>query len=520
MLAFTYTLAVILMIIVPIILAMILRRYFQVPWILFGIGTLTFIGSQVVHLPLNNLLTDLGILPQNAKEGWALIQMVGILGLTAGLCEELARAVGYALLRKFRRFEDGLMLGIGHGGVESMVIGGVLTAATISSLLTLKGQNLQELGLSADQMESLTLQMQMFTRSAWSGFGPLLERLLAMTLHISFSMLVWKAFSTRNAGYVVLAIVYHALTDAVGVYVAVQTNNIWLIESAFLAFVLPGAVWLWVQLRRQKPVQRSTQLGKEIGLFMVALRKELLSLWRTKRVLISVAVFGLFGLMSPLLAYFMPQILGSVEGAEMFADLIPEPTVYDAITQYIKNITQFGFLIAILLGMGAVSGEKEKGTAELILSKPLPRWAFILSKFTAQLFLYTVSFLGATLGGYLYTRILFGAVSLYSFVLINLLLLLWLLTFVAITILASAAGSSIGASAGMAMGGSVLLLLAGSIPQFGALFPGGLVAWAGQVISSTDAGEMSTNFGAVALGLVIIVLCNIWAIGFFERQEL
>ena len=253
---------------------------------------------------------------------------------------------------------------------------------------------------------------------------------------------------------------------------------------------------------------------------MVALRKELLSLWRTKRVLISVAVFGLFGLMSPLLAYFMPQILGSVEGAEMFADLIPEPTVYDAITQYIKNITQFGFLIAILLGMGAVSGEKEKGTAELILSKPLPRWAFILSKFTAQLFLYTVSFLGATLGGYLYTRILFGAVSLYSFVLINLLLLLWLLTFVAITILASAAGSSIGASAGMAMGGSVLLLLAGSIPQFGALFPGGLVAWAGQVISSTDAGEMSTNFGAVALGLVIIVLCNIWAIGFFERQEL
>jgi len=111
MLAYTYTLSIILMISVPVILAVVLRRYFQVPWLLFGIGTLTFVGSQVVHIPLNNLLMDLGVLPQNAKEGWDLIRMVGILGLTAGLCEELARAAGYALLRKSRRFEDGLMLG-------------------------------------------------------------------------------------------------------------------------------------------------------------------------------------------------------------------------------------------------------------------------------------------------------------------------------------------------------------------------------------------------------------------------
>ena len=87
--------------------------------------------------------------------------------------------------------------------------------------------------------------------------------------------------------------------------------------------------------------------------------------WRTKRLLVVVAVFVLFGLMSPLIAKFTPELLRTIEGAEQFADLIPEPTSTDAITQYIKNLTQFGFILAVLLGMGAIAGEKEKGTAAM-----------------------------------------------------------------------------------------------------------------------------------------------------------
>ncbi|MCL4869197.1 MAG: hypothetical protein KJ063_09520 [Anaerolineae bacterium] len=74
--------------------------------------------------------------------------------------------------------------------------------------------------------------------------------------------------------------------------------------------------------------------------------------------------------LSPLIAYFTPQIISSIEEAAMFADLIPEPTSRDAITQYISNVTQFGFVLAVLLGMGAVAGEKERGLTPMILSKP------------------------------------------------------------------------------------------------------------------------------------------------------
>lgn len=42
-------------------------------------------------------------------------------------------------------------------------------------------------------------------------------------------------------------------------------------------------------------------------------------------------------------------------------------------------------MIGIFAAMDAVIGEKEKGTLELVLSKPLPRWSLLLGKFTAYI---------------------------------------------------------------------------------------------------------------------------------------
>ena len=63
----TFSIAVLVEIGLPLVLAVILRKRFNVGWALFGVGMLTFIGSQVIHLPLLSLLTVLfqqGILPQ------------------------------------------------------------------------------------------------------------------------------------------------------------------------------------------------------------------------------------------------------------------------------------------------------------------------------------------------------------------------------------------------------------------------------------------------------------------------
>ncbi|HPD41579.1 MAG TPA: YhfC family glutamic-type intramembrane protease [Anaerolineae bacterium] len=516
-----YALAILLMFGLPVMAAVVLRRRAAAPWFLFLVGAATFAGSQAVHLPLNAGLTRLGWLPRETFDpAFPLWRTALLLGVTAALCEESSRALGYALLRRWRSLEHGLLLGLGHGGCEALLTG-VLTAATLSSLAALRGVDLQALALSPAQLVALSAQLQVFEQSPLAAALPLLERILALALHLVFSALVWRAFVDRKVVFYLAAVAYHMAANALLVMMAGYTDSLAWTYGALVAGLLPGLFWLVRLWRRERsPVARPVAPWKvEAAAFLAATRKELLQQWRTRRVLIVLAVFVLFGLFSPLLAYFTPQLLRSIAGAEMFAELIPTPTAVDAIGQYLKNLSQFGFILAILLGMGAVAGERERGTAALVLSKPLPRWAFILSKFTAQTVVYAGGFLVASLGAYFYTVVLFGALDFGLFMAINALLFLWLMVFVAVALLGSVLGTSTGAAAGIGFGGAAALLLAGSLPRVGPLLPGGLFSWAGQ-LGALGETPVPSNAGAVAAAVALILLCVLGSLAAFEQQEL
>jgi uncharacterized membrane protein YhfC/ABC-type transport system involved in multi-copper enzyme maturation permease subunit len=518
--AIAYTIVIILTVALPLVVAVWLRRRFRVSWFFFGVGALTFIGSQVVHLPLNEFLGKVGILPAAPEGGWQITQMAIIAGLTAGVCEELARTVGYALLKRARKLENGLMLGIGHGGTEAMILMCILTAGTVVQLFMLRGVDLSTMDFSAQQLAYIAEQMKMFEQTPLQAVLPMLERMIAMTFHVILSLMVLYAFQKRNAMWVVAAILYHAIVDMVAVLLHFQAVNNWLLETLFFAMLIPGVLWAFFTFRPQWRTSVLKRVPVEWGLFWQSLRKELIQLWRTKMVLVVVGVFALFGMMSPLLAYFTPQIIGSIEGAEMFKDLIPTPSAKDAMDQFVKNLSQFGFLIAILVGMGRVAGEKEKGITEMILHKPLPRWAYILSKFVAQMLVFLAGFIIAEILGYVYTIYLFGEVSLGVFTLINLLLFIWLMCFSAVTLLGSTVTRSIGAAAGVSLAGAVVIMVTGQIPQYGMISPQALMGWAAAISAEQAVLLQSSNFTALGTSVVLIILLLIWSVGLFERQEI
>jgi ABC-2 type transport system permease protein len=542
MLEFAYTLSVTLMVLLPVALAAGLRRLTPAPWLLFSLGALTFTLSQVVHLPLNEWLADLGWLPGETITDLPLWRIALTAGLTAGVCEELARAAGYLFLSKYRpawlHLPGSLMLGIGHGGIEAMVFGGVLTAATASALLPLSGINLTQLGLASDQLAALDLQLAAFTSSPWLALQPLLERLLAISAHVTLSMMVWKAFARRQLRrdwlYIPLAVAYHAAIDYAAVWASTTYREQPLAYlGVMLAVLAPGWAWaIWVIRRGSLTKAQPGPLRGELAVFWVATVKELRQAWRTRRTLVVWAVFLAFGMLSPLFARFTSEIVSSLEGAEMFAGLIPPPTTADAMIQYLKNLSQFGFILAVLLAMGSVVGEKERRVAPMILSKPMARWAFIASKFTSQFVVYLAGFILSAFGAYYYTLFLFGPLEFGSFLLLNALLLLWLLTFVSLSLLGSTLGKSTVAAGGIGLGLCVALMLAGNLPRWGALLPGGLMAWAtllGQSAAGLNPAGDATNLlsgaaagqgGAAASALAIIVISLVLAIGLFEQQEI
>lgn len=195
----------------PIALAVVLARRAHASWATLGAGVVAFLGSQVVHLPLNWGLAELGVL--GAARSTVLNAIV--LGLTSGLCEESARWVTLRLWRRTDRDSNGaLMFGAGHGGVESVAIG-LLAAATLASMFAMRGVDPHTLGVPAPQAGLVRQQVDAFWSLPW--WSPLLgaaERLMAITFHLSASSLVVLALVRRQPAWVALAVLWHAATNA------------------------------------------------------------------------------------------------------------------------------------------------------------------------------------------------------------------------------------------------------------------------------------------------------------------
>jgi ABC-2 type transport system permease protein len=254
-------------------------------------------------------------------------------------------------------------------------------------------------------------------------------------------------------------------------------------------------------------------------IFWTALRKEMLEQWRTYRLLIVAVVLLFFGMASPVLAKYTPELLKMAVPADQgqaLLGLIPTATVGDAADQYVKNTIQFGVLLALLMAMGMVAQEKERGTAALILVKPMPRWAFVLAKFAALAVTFAVSLTLAGFASYFYTVLLFGAVSLPAWLAMNGLMLVCLLVYLALTLLCSTLTRSQIVAGGLAFGTLIVLALVSALPKVGDWAPTQLSGWGASLVKG--ASEAAWPALCVSVGLIAASLVAAWLI--LERQEL
>ena len=246
------------------------------------------------------------------------------------------------------------------------------------------------------------------------------------------------------------------------------------------------------------------------------LRKELLEQWRTRRMLVVAIVFTGFGIGSPLLARYTPELVKALAG-DQFQIVLPPPTAADAVSQFLKNLGQAGVLTAILLAMGSVAVEKERGTAALLLTKPVSRGAFLLAKLLAIATTLLVGLLLAAIGGYAYTAILFEALPPLGWGAMAGLLLLALIAYASLTFLGSTLARSSLAAAAIGIGAMVVLLILSALPSIGPFTPGGLDAPGAALAVGKDPGAL--------IGPVLVNLAGVGAVfGLawlaFRRQEL
>ncbi len=248
------------------------------------------------------------------------------------------------------------------------------------------------------------------------------------------------------------------------------------------------------------------------------IRKELVEQWRTRRLWVLCAVFVFFGLLAPITAKLTPDLLRWLaETTPGVVFQLPPPSAADVVSQYIKNLAQSLPLVVLLVAMGAVSGEKERGTLPMVLAKPISRGAFLGAKFLGLALALALALGLCMVSAYYYSLLLFNGPEPGGFVLMNLLAGLYLLVVLALAFLASTLAASTVMAGVLAFGLWALLLILGALPRIGRASPTALLSWAGRLgVGLPGEGEW------LALGVSVAILgaALVGAWLHFRRQEL
>jgi len=244
------------------------------------------------------------------------------------------------------------------------------------------------------------------------------------------------------------------------------------------------------------------------------LKKEIKEQIKTHRLLIVGGVFLCFGLMAPLLQYFMPQILKMA--SEQVVVEIPPVTSLTSFTDFASYFGQFGILIAVLVAMGAIANELKHGTALITLSKPVSSGAFVYSKFIAISLTLLVSQAIAAAFCFGYTVWLIGEAAALPFIWMNLLMALFLIFCLALTLVFSSIFKSSLAAGGIAVGTTFALGFLSSLPVIGEYLPSKIIGWGVNLLSGT--GE--SYWGALVLTVVGIFICLYSSQRILKRKEI
>ncbi len=177
-------------------------------------------------------------------------------GLAAGLFEEVGR---YIVMRLFMKKKldktEAIMFGIGHGGVESILLVGLTCVANmvVSIMLNIGQGSLLLKGTDPSMQTQLIEQLSPLWLSGpgtflWTG----VERISAITFHICASYLVYRAVRDRKFSLCILAVILHALMDGIMLVIQKLSGSIALTEGYIFVFAVTFAVITVTLYRREK----------------------------------------------------------------------------------------------------------------------------------------------------------------------------------------------------------------------------------------------------------------------------
>jgi len=164
-------------------------------------------------------------------------------------------------------------------------------------------------------------------------------------------------------------------------------------------------------------------------------RLEWLRLVRTRSWIALGAVFVFFGLLGPLSARYMEQILQRFAGDVVV--MLPPPTPASGLEQYLSNVLQIGLLVVLAVAAGALAFDQPSERAAFYRSRVRRVWTLLAPRYAVVTLAAIGAFVLGTLAAWYETVVLLGALPVGAMLLGTLLTSLYLAFAVAVVAAAS-----------------------------------------------------------------------------------
>jgi len=255
---------------IPIVLLLTFRKKYKANILAFFIGAGVFVVfALLIEAMLHRLILPSAIGLKIQSNIW-LYAVYG--GLMAGIFEETGRFTAFKTILRKGNGNDGnaLMYGAGHGGFEVFYLLTVSMISYISMAVMLNTGRAEALmaGVpdeTARQMLEATLATLAHTPPA-AFLISIVERLAAVALHISLSVLIWFAAKDKGRfGLYPLAVILHAVVDAAVVIMARNGLNVWTIEGALYVMTTCCVFVAWVVWKKSISSQVNPGIMADVG---------------------------------------------------------------------------------------------------------------------------------------------------------------------------------------------------------------------------------------------------------------
>lgn len=234
--------SLILSIVFPILLAIWFCRKYKAPATTVLLGALTFLVFQLIlRVPLLQILQPYYPGAEPDLTGWNLALYSFYLSATAALFEEGGRIIVFKLLLKKKKdWKNAVALGIGHGGFEAIVLTGL---TYVSNLILMFMINSGLMQTANDPLINQAIQ-QLTETSSWLFLMAGVERMLAIILHIGFSVLVVYGLTSKEYRYVLYAFIGHFILNFPLAFIQSLTDGIYIAIAYIAIMALFSLYWI------------------------------------------------------------------------------------------------------------------------------------------------------------------------------------------------------------------------------------------------------------------------------------